>query len=401
MEQILAEVRKRVEAEKGRMDKTAKPEEREAKRVALPFPNVMNGAAGYFAQVMSTYLEPPEHFFFLSYLTALGSILGSRLTLVSELRPQPRLYTVILGESADDRKSTAISKTCSFFHSAVMDFKPCYGVNSAEGLQKKLEKDGSTLLVFDELRAFVGKAKADGSVLLPCVTSLFDLNHYESNTKDREVILSNAYLSILAASTVETYERTWDSSFTDIGMTNRLFIVPGAGRRRFAIPGRVPRHEWEAMKYELAQVLKAAADKPELDVTPAARALYEHWYLNLEQTIHTKRLDTYAMKFMLLLAVNAEKTEIDEDVMGRVIELSNWQLRARRLHDPINADSKIATIEEKIRRLLEVGPMTEFSLKRAIHYNRIGTWVFDNARKNLQKSQEITFDKESKKWKRL
>ena len=254
------------------------------------------------------------------------------------------------------------------------------------------------LLVYDELKAFVGKAKVDGSVLLPCVCTLFESNRYESHTKDREIILTGACLSILAASTIETYERTWDAAFQDIGMTNRLFIVPGQGKRQHAIPGRVPYHQWELMRNELRKIINAALITPELDFTPGARALYETWYLNLEQSIHTKRLDTYALRFMILLAVNAEKNEVDEAITQDVIDLVNWQLKARRLHDPIDADSAIAKIEEKIRRTLTTGPRTDRDLKRTLHYNRIGTWVFSNAIRNLTNSNEIIFDKKANTW---
>jgi len=365
----------------------------------LSFPSrIITGAAGYFADVLSDCMEPPRHFFFMAYLVCLGAILSNRTTLKTELRPQARLYVVILGESADDRKSTAINKTVDFFLSALTDFQVCFGVGSAEGLQRRFLKDSNLLLVYDELKAFVGKAKVDGSVLLPCVCTLFESNRYESHTKDREIILTGACLSILAASTIETYERTWDSAFQDIGMTNRLFIVPGQGKRQHAIPGRVPYHQWDLMKNELRKIINAALITPELDVTPGARALYENWYLNLEQSIHTKRLDTYALRFMILLAVNAEKNEVDEAITQDVIDLMNWQLQARRLHDPIDADSAIAKIEEKIRRTLTTGPRADRDLKRTLHYNRIGTWVFSNAIRNLTNSNEIIFDKKANTW---
>jgi len=363
------------------------------------FPShIMTGAAGYFAGTMSGCMEPPRHFFFMSYLACLGAVLSNRITIKTELRPQARLYLVILGESADDRKSTAVSKTVDFFLSTVSDFRVCFGVGSAEGLQRRFLKDTCVLLVYDELKAFVGKARVDGSVLLPCVCTLFESNRYESHTKDREIILSGACLSILAASTIETYERCWDSAFQDIGMTNRLFIVPGQGKRQHAIPGQVPGHEWDIVKNDLGKILRAASMTPELDVTPGARALYESWYLNLEQSIHTKRLDTYALRFLILLAVNAGKSEVDEPIVQDTIDLMNWQLRARRMHDPIDADSAVAKIEEKIRRILTTGPRSEYEIKRAVHYSRIGTWVFTNAIRNLTKSNEIQFDKTAKAW---
>ena len=366
----------------------------------LVFPShIMTGAAGHFSEILSDCMEPPQHFFFVSYLTALGSVVSSLVTLRSELRPQPRLYLVILGESADDRKSTVISKTVNFFQSALTDFKVCFGVGSAEGLQRRFSKDSNILLVYDELKAFVGKTKVDGSVLLPCVCTLFEWNRYESNTKDREVLLTDARLSMLAASTIETYERCWDAAFQDIGMTNRLFIVPGQGKRLHAIPGQVPGNEWIIMKNDLGKILRAASMTPELDVTPGALALYESWYLNLEQSIHTKRLDTYALRFMILLTINAGKNEVDEAIIKDVIDLMNWQLQARRLHDPIDADSAIAKTEEKVRRILTTGSRSDRDLKRAVHYNRIGTWVFSNAIRNLTKCGEICFDKTVKVWK--
>jgi hypothetical protein len=365
----------------------------------LVFPvHIIREAAGHFSEVFGDCLEPPQHFFFFAYLTCLGSVLSNRVTLRSELRPQPRLYTVILGESADDRKSTAISKTVDFFLSTLTEFRTCFGVGSAEGLQKRLSKDSSILLVFDELKAFVGKAKVDGSVLLPCVCTLFESNRYESHTKDKEIILTGAHLSILAASTIETYERTWDAAFQDIGMTNRLFIVPGQGQRKNAIPGLIPKHEIDLLKQETGKILMSSNMTPELDITPQGRSLYEDWYMQLEQSIHTKRLDTYAMRFMVLLAVNSHKHEVDEKIVQDVIDLMNWQLQARRLHDPIDADSAVAKIEEKIRRVLTTGPRSEYDLKRAVHYSRIGTWVFRNAVRNLTQTREIRFDKISKRW---
>ena len=59
----------------------------------LTFPyDVMAGAAGRFAEVYGSVLETPKEFLYMSYLTCLGTILSKRLTLASEIAPQPRLY---------------------------------------------------------------------------------------------------------------------------------------------------------------------------------------------------------------------------------------------------------------------------------------------------------------------
>ena len=79
------------------------------KRLTLSFPyHVLKGAGGYYTKTHSAYLEVPPQFFFMAYLTCLGAVVSRRVRLESALKTQPRLYTVIVGESASDRKSTAI-----------------------------------------------------------------------------------------------------------------------------------------------------------------------------------------------------------------------------------------------------------------------------------------------------
>jgi hypothetical protein len=44
---------------------------------------------------------------------------------------------------------------------------------------------------------------------------------------------------------------------------------------------------------------------------------------------------------------------------NKLIKLCDWQLAVRKLHDLIDADNKIAKMEEKIRRVLSNGPKKE------------------------------------------
>ena len=149
----------------------------------LEFPTwIKTGLAGAFSGLYASVLETPPHFLFVSFLTCLGSVLADRLTLASELQTQPRLYVLLLGESADDRKSTALKKATDFFTEALTDFRVCWGVGSAEGLQKRMEDGGRLLLCLDEFKSFVSKCKIESSVLLPCVNSLFETNRYEGHT---------------------------------------------------------------------------------------------------------------------------------------------------------------------------------------------------------------------------
>ncbi len=360
----------------------------------------MSGLAGDFATLFSNHLESPPQFFYLSFLTCLGVTLARQISLNIEIAPQPRLYLVLLGESADDRKSTAIKKVVEFFEAIARDddiemimssggFRVCWGAGSAEGLQKILSNSPQLLLCLDEFKQFVGKCRIEGSVLLPCVNSLFENNHYENQTKRSRIILDNANLSLLGCCTTDTWDQIWSSAFTAIGFNNRLFLVPGKGERKYAFPPKVPEEEKNDLMKRLKNLILKFDCRKEFEISQRGRERFEQWYLNIQSSIHSKRLDTYALRLMPLLCANDEKDLVDEEIVEKAIALCDWQLGVRRLHDPIDAEGKMAVMEQKIRRLLRSNPLTERKLKQRTNYTRVGSWVFETAINNLKRNNEI------------
>jgi len=373
------------------------------KTQTLSFPeHVMTGAAAFFTDVYSDYLETPKQFLFVSYLTCLGNLVSKRLTIASEIKIQPRLFTVLIGQSARARKSTSMDKTIEHFSSVVEDFGICHGLGSAEGLQRLLRnkenQQSGLLLTWDELRAFVDKAKIMNSVLLACINTLFETNRYQNSTKKTSINLKNAHISILGASTLETYSRMFDSNFLDIGFLNRVFVVVGDSKPRFSFPSKIPKHETDIMAVNLRKIISHVGDGLELDMTHDARKKYDFWYMNFPDSIHARRLDGYAIRFMMLLAVNNLKHEIDLETVNDAIALCDWQLEIRKRYDPIDAENVSARMEEAIRRALRHGPLKDWELKRKTGANRSGLWVYRSALQNLQQreDQEIVF--QDKKW---
>lgn len=364
-----------------------------------PLLNVYSGWAGEFSKVYSEHTEAPRSFYFMSALTCLGILLSGRVTLASAVSPQTRLFTLILGESADDRKSTAIKLTVDFFQEAIEDFPICHGVGSAEGMAEKFKEKGSKLLlVHDEFRSFVSKSKIEGSVLLSTTNTLFESNCYQSATKKHSINLGDVHLAILGASTVETYANMFDPVFLDIGFLNRLFVVKDHGSRRFHIPPKIGEEEKKALTRSLGallEVVKEASENGafEIGIIPEAEAIFKDWYMNLPKTQTAKRLDTYGLRLLPLLAVNNDKIRIDRETAQRVITLLNYELQVRTETDPIDADNKIAVMEERIRRVLRRGPRRSRDLRKSVHYERDGIFIFTTALKNLAQTREVKFDR--------
>lgn len=362
---------------------------------------VMTGAAGLFARTYSNYLETPECFLFMDYLTILGHVISGQITLESEIRPQPRLYTVNLGESSDARKSTSIDKVSGFFCETLElgAMNLVLGVGSAEGLARAFGKNSRVILILDELKALVQKMRIDASVLLPCMNTLFEKNSYHSYTKNHTIEIDNAELCLLAASTIETYRNMFTPQFLDIGFINRLFIVVGDSQKKFPIPKPVPENEKKPLRQDLLEVLRfvgelSANGRYALPIDPQAQEIFSAWYFGLEKSTFTKRLDTYGHRLMPLLAVNEMKDRITPKIAQGTVALLNYQLAARKFADPIDADNRIAKLEERIRRLLAGGPMPKRDLERHGNKSRAGSWAWKAALKGL--GNEISYDSKTK-----
>lgn len=268
-------------------------------------------------------------------------------------------------------------------------------------MQKRLDDTESNepkrlLLFFDEFKQIINKCKIQGSVLLPCLTTLFESNRYESQTKQSSINLEDCNISILACTTKATFESMWTPAFTDIGFNNRLFLVPGTGKRKFAIPKQIPDSDKKEINSSLNRLLALIGKSLQMEITDDANKFFESWYLGIEQSVHAKRIDTYALRLMPLLAINDGKTFIDIETTEKAIKLANWQLEVRRELDPIDADNEIAKMEIKIRKYLVDGSLKKRKLQQKTNANKKGLWCFESAIKNLIKSDEIEFDATTK-----
>ncbi len=362
------------------------------------FPLINEGFSGQLADCYTRYMEAPFQYFYCASLTCLGNVLAGKLSMDTELKIEPRLYTALLGNTGNARKSTAIDKVVEFYRSAGVGFTELLGVGSAEGLQKSLAANPNLVLVFDEFKQFTSKTKIEGSVLLPCVNTLYESNDYHNITKTSQVKIDGAHLSILAASTTATYETLFDRNSLDIGFLNRLLIVPGNASARFPLPPKIPLNEKEMLHDCLRKVLENVGSGLELKMTAAAYKIYEHWYLNREDSLHAVRLEGLALRLMMLMAADTCRREIDEVIAERAISIADWQLLMRKLYDPIDADTMMARMEESIRRQLEKTPLKERELKQKTNYKRVGIYIFKTALRSLVESEEVCFDKKSKEY---
>jgi hypothetical protein len=396
------------------LDSTDKaPEESSANKVKDPqlppsklvFPDIMSGLAGDFAKLYGQYLESPEHFFYTAFLTVFGLSVADTLYLKSQCELQPRLYLVILGESAQARKSTALEEVVKFFKNFFKQgtFAVCRGAASGEGLAKVMEESKKALLYYDELKMFVSKCNIKQSTLLTATNTLFESNCYENRTSKNSIVIENAYVSMLAASTIDTFAGMFNDKFMHIGFINRLFLVPGDTDKCFPFPKEIPQGDIKELHNQLQERLALIQNMNSISITPNAEKLWAEYYVKLKEmnSPFTKRLDTYGLRLMPLIAINDSEAQVDEVTVQKVIDLIRWQHNIREIHDPKDIKGTVAKMEERIRRALSIKPKwRKTDLQRRVNYSQYGIWVFDQAVKNLEKNDECIFNAKSKSYRK-
>jgi hypothetical protein len=373
----------------GRYQPADKPAEAAGKldRSELQFPErAMIGSLGAFAEVMAAGTEVPEEFYFTAALTIFGNACGPDLGITAMVDAEPRLYTVLLGESYSVKKSSALKRTVEFFKDLWTEGGPqfCHGLGSAEGLAKVLAKNNRCVLWYDELRALLDKTRVQGSVLLSTVTSLFESTDYQNHTRKESIVIKDAHLSLVSCCTTDTYAHIWTTEAIAIGLVNRLFVVAADRRPKVSWPEPPNTEKLKSLRSRIAsQRAKATV----LDITADAKRDWDAWYKRLsEESIHVNRLDTIGFRLMSILAITTDKDVIDAEVVAAVTAILDYELRVRTLVDPIDADNTVAKLEQNIRRVLSVkGPLTLNRLRQSVGADRAGLWLFERAIANLVK----------------
>ena len=397
----------------------------------LAFPE--SGYIGVLAEIADAYsqrYESPKEFVYLDLLTQVGLVLSGRLSVdLGEITVQPRLFTLKVAKSGWMRKSSstsfaqrtidravklAESKVNAATLTAALATDPLAsipattrpwmqtinGVGSAEGLANAFQKSPRILLTFDEFRRLEKKANADGSVLTYMLNELYERNKYSNHTKTAALDVTNGHLVLLSNTTEEVYLSLQNSTeMGDVGFLNRLFLIYSDKLVRRPRPKKIPDDILDPLVEQLADLLAAlppldengvASNEIRLSFTPDAGAIWDKFYLEMEQSPLTTRLDSLGPRLMGLFAFASGKSVIDVEIVRATIDVIEYQRRVRETLQPDTAMTPEAKVENLIlRQLKKRGELTERDLKRYSNCGRYGSQACKRAITNLSDAKEI------------
>jgi hypothetical protein len=214
-------------------------------------------------------------------------------------------------------------------------------------------------------------------------------------------------LVFLANSTIETYKNLLDASeFVDLGFLNRLFVVIGNSDKRVAQPKAPPEAVLAPIREELACYIEglpalnadgSASRDAVIPLTREARQMWNDWYLRLEETGETARLDNLGMRLMGVLAFSSGQSEINERLLQSVLDILEYERKVRSFLRPIDAANPWAAMEQKIRSVLaQHEPLSKRDIRRHTNADRYGLKLFEAAMTNLACHNEIKLRSDGK-----
>jgi len=379
------------------------PSEVIVNKLAKSFPrDAFKGLIPRVADLYSEYLESPYQYWVFNTAVCLGNICASKVSLNTQLFPHPTLYCVVLGTSGDTRKSESARQILHLFGAWNKErmlqedkrdensyFRPIWGVGSAEGLLDVLVKNPNCILFFDELRSFVQKCAVQGSNLLQIVNTLFENTYYEHYLKKSNQRVFGAQLSLIGCCTVDTWNSMFTRSFTDIGFLNRLWLVPGEGKKKNFVPSKIPSYKMREMRYRIGKAFDHFPNNTILNTGYDVDSLLDEWYKSFESGEYTARLETYGLRILQIMAISEQK-EINLNMAKRCIKLLEWQREVREAYQPVEYTSVMARIENSLRKaVMTYSGITKGQLLSRIGSKKFETWKVEKALENLIKNHEI------------
>jgi hypothetical protein len=194
--------------------------------------HVICGVAKQFVDLYVPIREVSPQLLWLAFITYFGNSI-SRFVRLNIDSSEPRLFGVAVGRSARTKKSTGNNLARNLFREVGGCCQHIVeGFGSAEGLLTDLAAHAGTptLIHLDEINILAQKTSIDGSLGISALHKLFEDHDYDHTlAKGKGYQVRDAYLSLLGASTLDDFVKTWTGRHADAGFFSRLFFIGASG----------------------------------------------------------------------------------------------------------------------------------------------------------------------------
>ena len=338
------------------------------KKANIPFLNMFPQGFihDYFA-----YAEPltdaPAQFHIPTALTVLSTALGNNVYLqLGDKRLYPNIWSLIIAPSSTHRKSSALQIGLNLIRQ--LDKKLVYPNDfSIEAFLEILSTQPQGVLAYSEFSVLLEMAQRSYlSGLKEILTDLYDCRPWLTRKlKTQEYTIENGCLSLIGATTVDWLIDRMKEGDIRGGFLARFLYFPASKKTKsLPIPPKADVAKRQALVQELEGIREAF--KGEMEISPEARDVYEHWYLENEKSLDGElrsdllssffnRLPDYCWKLAMLYAVSVDKKyTISGEAVSRAIALTEYlKTSIKNLVEEDFEFTKEGKNKKKLHKLLE------------------------------------------------
>jgi hypothetical protein len=349
---------------------------------------VYRGLAGEIVRVFEPQTEADPLAVLVQLLTAFGAALGpGPHFMVGEKRHEPRLFTVIVGQSAKARKGDAWHIVRALFAETRLGPRLLTSLSSGEGLIRQVrddvtrrlpikgqpgryaeeivevgEPDKRLLMTLTEMAEAFAVLRRDGNTLSAILRDAWDQGALVVATKLDAMRATGAYLAFIGHITVEELRHELTGLQAANGFANRFLWFAVRRGRVLPRPRPLPQGERLRLAGRLAEAITRARQIGEVDFTPEAELGWTRIYEQLSEGRDglagalLSRGEAQTLRLALLYALLDGSAAIDREHLMAAVAL--WEYAERSVEYLFGGRAGDTLAEKIAAALREQGELT-------------------------------------------
>jgi hypothetical protein len=307
---------------------------------ALPdFPEeAFTGLFKSYLDLVGPCTEAPAPYHWVTFLTMTGLLLGRKLSIAHPLPLYPNFYSLLIGTTGLNRKSTALNfGRRELLNKIQNDIVVVTGALSSEGIYEKLVKTDTRLLLYcDEMRSFLKIANRQAtSDIIPRLNSLFGCPDDDDLTRRHDSITAiRPFVSFIAGTPKEWLTDAIGTGEIMGGFVNRFLLVAGVIEKSIAFPEPPNKDAAKRLLGKLNQIIDQCANEPvEMTWSGEARTIYERFYNTWHHRQRsrpdstaaiTNRISDHIVKIGMVYSIQGGHTEMTDDAIATAIKIGDY-----------------------------------------------------------------------------
>lgn len=267
------------------------------------------GITGEVVRTIEPHTEADNAALIINFLTAFGSVIGSRAYIAAEGDKHPaRLFDNLVGQTSKGRKGTSWGHIKKLFTAVDQNWANniASGLSSGEGLlyavrdevvKTKTDKSGNTteviedqgvtdkrlLVVESEFSSALKVIKREGNTLSPIIRSAWDSGDLRTLTKNSPIKATGAHISIIGHITKDELLRHLDDTEYANGFGNRFLWICTKRSKILPFGGKISDEEFLTLVSKLKRIVNYAQSVDEICWSEEAKLFWKKIYEELSE----------------------------------------------------------------------------------------------------------------------